>query len=341
MTETPMIATSDISQDVNTTQPLVMDVPDEVDTKDNMRVNILDDLYPENGHSEEMNGVYYQWNNGECLASGTSTDYSQSRIFFDKYAMPFGLVAGKTYTLECKTTDSNLRFSIVFYSGGEISKQWYFDSDKGFTVPSNAEGCLIRAFVDKNVQVNGTISMRLYQEESSPFKVAASTINNSYITEHYENTYNITAEPVLTTDNNYYLYAPGDTRDMTGSIQTMLDSDGVCRLGPGDFYVTGIEIPDYGMLIGSGNKTRIILDASVKKGYAVKLKNYCCVKDLQIIGNEKSLETSVIENMSSVGAKHGILFEGTADSTEQAVTYYRSTIENCTISDFDGGGITC
>lgn len=257
-------------------------------SKESTRLNILEDFFPSNGFSEEMNGISYRWYNGECTAPGTSTDYSQSHFFFDKYVMPERFVSGRAYN-----------------------------------------------FVNKNIQVNGSISMKLYKESD------CNTINNIYTTEHYENTSDITAESVLTPENDYYLSAPGDTRNMTGTIQTILNSNGVCRLGPGDFYVTGIEIPNYGMLIGSGNSTRIILDAGLANGYAVKLKNYGCVKDLRVVGSIEPIETVVIENASTVGGRHGILFEGTADNTEKAVTYYCSTVENCAISDFVGGGITC
>lgn len=162
-------------------------------------------------------------------------------------------------------------------------------------------------------------------------------ITNNYTNEHYNNTYNITCNPQITTDTNNFLAAPGDTRDMTGAIQTMLNNTKVCRLGPGDFYVTGIEVPTNGALIGSGWGTRIILAESVTNGYAVKLTTNSFVKDLMIAGNSNS---SSIPRPESVGTRHGILFEGTADSESGAVTYYRSNIENCMIRNFTGGGIT-
>lgn len=162
-------------------------------------------------------------------------------------------------------------------------------------------------------------------------------IANNYTNEHYNNTYNITCNPQITTDTNNYIAAPSDTRDMTGAIQTMLTNNKVCRLGPGDFYVTGIEVPSFGALIGSGWRTRIILAENVTNGYAVKITTNSFVKDLFIGGNASP---GSITCPTSVGTRHGILFEGTADAESGAVTYYRSNVENCMIRNFTGGGIT-
>ena len=159
---------------------------------------------------------------------------------------------------------------------------------------------------------------------------------NNYITEYYENTYNIECTPTITTDTNNYLASTGDTTDRTGDIQTMLNTTGVCRLGPGVFYVTGVEIPNYGSLIGSGKKTQIILASSVTNGYAVKLRTYSTVKDVCILGSVNAITPS-----GTVGTRHGIVFEGTADAQSSPQTFYRSYITGCLIRNFAGGGITC
>ena len=162
------------------------------------------------------------------------------------------------------------------------------------------------------------------------------TYNNTYTTQHYENTYNIDCTPTITTDTNNFLASTGDTTDRTSDIQTMLNTTGVCRLGPGVFYVTGVEVPNYGALIGSGKNTKLILASSVTAGYAVKLKTYSTVKDMSILG-----ATADITPSSTVGTRHGILFEGTADAQSSPQTFYRSYITGCLIRNFAGGGITC
>ena len=159
---------------------------------------------------------------------------------------------------------------------------------------------------------------------------------NEYVSEHYENTYNITCSPTITTDTNNYLASTGDNTDRTGDIQTMLNTTGVCHLGTGKFVVTGINVPDYAALIGSGDRTVIILADSVTTGYAVKLNNYSSVYGLRINGG-----STVQGSSSSVGTRHGILFEGTKQSGQTGgTTKKKSKIDKCTINNFSGGGIT-
>lgn len=303
----------------------------------NDEINILEGLYPISDGTEEMNGINYEWKGSACKARGTSTDYSQSRIFFSQTQMPSGMIPGEVYRINCSTYDDNLKFSIIFYEGENIIKEYYYVSDNILYVPENAQGCLIRVWVNKDVHVDGTITAKVIYIGSHESSVhLPDNYYNTYKTEHFENTYNLQSDFDLMMDNDYYLKPTGDDTDMTAAIQSVLNTTGICRLGPGDYYVTGIEIPDYGMLIGSGNSTRLVLKSDASLGYAVKLKNYGSVKDLWILGDVSEFEPNEI-----VGTRHGILFEGTAKSEEESVTYYRSAVENCTISDFDGGGITC
>ena len=169
-------------------------------------------------------------------------------------------------------------------------------------------------------------------------EISGSGGGNTYVTQYYDNTYNITTNPTITTDTNNYLAAPGDDRDMTGAIQTLLTNTGVCHLGPGDFYVTGVEVPNGGLLIGSGNVTRLILASSVAQGCAVNMKDNCSVQNLEILG-----QTGTYTISSTVGSRHGILYEGTATSSESPSTSrrFRGTIDNVFIARFNGGGITC
>lgn len=159
--------------------------------------------------------------------------------------------------------------------------------------------------------------------------------NNTYESQHYENSYSITCSPSITTDTNNFLAATGDNTDRTGAIQTMLDATGVCHLGPGTFVVTGVEVPDYGGLFGSGESTRLLLSDGVASGYAVKLKSHAVVKNMRIYGSTVDITPS-----ATIGTRHGVLFEGTADA-ETPTTFYRSTVENLQIRNFSGGGITC
>jgi len=161
-------------------------------------------------------------------------------------------------------------------------------------------------------------------------------ITNNFSFPSYENTYNITASPQITTDTNNYLSASGTTADRKADIEAMLTSTGVCHLGPGLFYVSGIDVPSYGCLEGCGNATRLILLDSVTNGYAVKLASNAIVKNVRIIGTLSAYTPS-----ENVGTRHGILWQGTASEEESGTSApYKGLIDNVSISNFNGGGIT-
>ena len=60
----------------------------------------------------------------------------------------------------------------------------------------------------------------------------------------------------------------------------------------------------------------------------------CTVQDLSIIGSASS-------RPSQVGKAHGILMKGNADGANNFENKWFPTIDNCYISGFSGGGITC
>ena len=161
------------------------------------------------------------------------------------------------------------------------------------------------------------------------------TYNNTFITNEFTNSYTISCSPEITTDTNNYLASTGDTTDRTGDIQTLLETNGVCHLGSGVFYTTGVEIPDHASLIGSGFDTTLILDSSVTNGYTVKLKNQGLIKDMRISGGNSAPELT-----STIGSRNGIIFQGTRTPLDQTgTTYKKSMITNCQIFNFSGSGI--
>lgn len=157
--------------------------------------------------------------------------------------------------------------------------------------------------------------------------------SNNYYFDTYQNTYNVTATPTIRTDTNSYLAPTGDSTDVTASIAAMLTQTGVCRLGKGDYYVRNLVMPAGTEIIGSGYSTRIILRGS-EDGFAIKMSDHCTVKDLQILG-----KTSDITVSSTVGNRHGILWQGTY--TENQTAPFRGIVDNVFIKNFTGGGITC
>lgn len=152
-------------------------------------------------------------------------------------------------------------------------------------------------------------------------------INNNY----YSNTYNVTATPEITYNNNNFLPSTGDTTDRTADIAALIASTGYCKLGPGDFYTTGITLPNGSTLEGCGASTRIILDQNIEDGAAVYLRTRACVRNMSILSTS---DDSFTPN-GSIGTRHGILFEYPGEGSQ-----WRSMIDGVTICGFSGGGIT-
>ena len=148
----------------------------------------------------------------------------------------------------------------------------------------------------------------------------------------YNNTYNVTATPSITTDTNDYLASTGDNTDRTNDIATMLSTYGVCRLGPGVFYVDNLQMPDNTMLTGAGMQTQIIKSTLI--GYTIKLGSYCTVSDVMIEGAPGSTSTP-----SADYDHNGILWYGTYSQDQTAPK--ESMISNVWIHGFSGGGIRC
>lgn len=157
------------------------------------------------------------------------------------------------------------------------------------------------------------------------------SVNNTF--NSYNNTYNVTASPTITTDTNAYLAPSGNTNDRTSDIVTMLTSQGVCRLGKGDYYVNNLVMPNGTSIVGCGRATRIILSGS-SDGFAIKMNSSCNVSHVSIFGSVSTITLS-----STVGNRHGILWQGTYTENQSAPT--ESMIDNVFIYSFSGGGITC
>lgn len=160
----------------------------------------------------------------------------------------------------------------------------------------------------------------------------------------FTNTYNITANPAITTDTNNYLRAvdneltaEADATDMTASIMAMLNSTGHCKLGPGTFYVSGnIDMPNGSMIEGCGDKTIIRLLASVSSGYILRLRQYNTVKDIHFSGG-KIEPTDLYTQADDMGSRHGIYMVANADEKETAAPRcLQCVITNCWFDNFDG-----
>lgn len=162
------------------------------------------------------------------------------------------------------------------------------------------------------------------------------TYNNTYNYPIYNNTYTQTVSPTITTDTNAYMAPSGDSTDRTAAIVALLNSQGVCRLGKGNYYVNNLTMPDNTLLIGAGAGTRLILSGT-GDGYAVKMGDYCAVENMSILG-----ATADITLSETLGGRHGVLWQGNySENQNNDLQPNYGLISNLWISGFNGGGVTC
>lgn len=162
------------------------------------------------------------------------------------------------------------------------------------------------------------------------------TYNNEIVTNVYNNSYTVTANPTITTSTNDYLASTNNNADRTSDIIAMLEQTGTCRLGPGDFFVHNLHMPSFSTIVGSGHKTRVYLMPGIEDGYVIRLNEFCAVKDLCIIHPNDTTPSG------NIGNTHGIVYQGTYNtdnSSDQGGKYMQ--LSNLYIEGFDGGGITC
>ena len=134
---------------------------------------------------------------------------------------------------------------------------------------------------------------------------------------------------------NNYLSSSNDNTDRTADILTMLQSTGVCNLGPGLFIVNDLVMPDNTTLVGSGEKTWLRLIDGENK-FAIKMGKLCQIHNMRIQGAANTITPSSI-----LSTRHGIMWQGNYTETKDwAQNPYYGKLSNLTIERFSGGGIT-
>lgn len=134
-------------------------------------------------------------------------------------------------------------------------------------------------------------------------------------------------------DCAYFLSSTKDTTDRTSAIEQLLQQYGVCILESGDYYVRGIQMPENSTLMGMGNATRMVLSEDAA-GAAIRMNSFCTVKNLAVTGAEDPFNIP-----ETVGNRHGISFEGTANPQDWSGQPRNVVITGCFLSNFTGGGI--
>lgn len=157
-------------------------------------------------------------------------------------------------------------------------------------------------------------------------------------------TFTVSVKRINTAPSNV-LYATGDTTDRSADILRILHTYKECKLTKGEYYVSGIAMPDHCSLVGSGPETKIILLDSVTSGAAVSMADHCTIHNCTFVGSATPItfEEGSIHSIH-IGTRHGILWKGEATgstSTSSDNTLFEGIISGCHFQDFSGGGITC
>ena len=250
------------------------------------------------------------------LTDGTDLDtiYGKNEAWFIHYPgsfvnLPTGFRAGVLFVYKIYGFTAQV---LIAYSDSVMYKRFRQDSSGTWTEWQGITGS------DDNVVINQN-----FNEYSST------------------NTYSVS--PSITTDTNNYLAPTGDTTDVSGSILAMLQSTGICRLGAGNYWVSGVDMPENTSIIGSGAATKVyLLGTDATEGYAIKMDSRCTVKDLSVLGNTTDY-TSNSSNYPSDAAlvnRHGIIWQGNYSGAGTNIPR-RGIISGCYVANFTGGGIAC
>lgn len=170
------------------------------------------------------------------------------------------------------------------------------------------------------------------------------TIEQEVSRDTYNNEYNISVSPQITTDSNGWLQ-PIDTdtqsetgkTDMTSAIMAMLTETGYCHLASGIYYVSGnIDMPEGSMIEGCGDQTIIRLLQSVTSGYIVRMHTKSTLKNVRLSGGYNQGDIS----NGNIGGRKGVNYIGNRDGQTPSITPTTCTlcvIDGCFFENLDSG----
>ena len=263
--------------------------------------------------NKTQSGAVFAWNADKTVCTVTaeqpgtaSSGDAFCNIFNKNASINAGIAGGGKYYFVCESTNSTKLYCELWYyvdnvlqpSAAELIKE-----SKSITIPSGVTAIIYRIYAKPGVVYNDTIRAEVLSTNIETGEVT--NVTNEYITNQYDQSITLNASPTITADTNNYLAPSGDNTDRTADILALLSSTGVCQLGPGNYYVAGVVMPDHTTISGCGFKSRIILLGS-GAGTAITMGTNCTVKDIAIYG-----QTSSLSDISSIGNRDGILWQGT------------------------------
>jgi hypothetical protein len=104
----------------------------------------------------------------------------------------------------------------------------------------------------------------------------------------------------------YFLESTGNKTDVTDKIEELLEKYGVCLLGAGDYYVSGIKMPSGSSLIGVWNATRVILAPEADCGAAYEGRRRGQAVILPFLSDNKNTEVLFFSTSVFLSREHEI-----------------------------------
>lgn len=257
-----------------------------------------------------------------------------------------GTVAATGYTDANDITTSGICFCSSIGGAPDINNVPFFPCWIQ-TIGSDATHSYFMFQVAYPYDPTKTMKYRVKQgtwSEWSGLGATTTTIQQSVSQDTYNNEYNITTSPTITTDANGWLQ-PVDTNtasetgktDMTGAIMSMLTETGYCHLAPGIYYVSGsINMPAGSMLEGCGKDTIIRLLQSTTSGYIVRMHTQSTLKNVCLSGGYA--QGSIADG--NIGGRIGVSYIGNRDGSDPSITPSTCTccmIEGCWFENLDSG----
>lgn len=134
------------------------------------------------------------------------------------------------------------------------------------------------------------------------------------------------------TDESAYLIATGNQTDRTEEIVDMLNTYGICKLGKGIYYVSGVTMPNNSSIVGIGDGTIVrLLDASTDAN-TVTMGKRCTIENIRFVGADTRQGGS-----DTIGTRNGIyVATGEIDTSENDLL---CKISKCSFIGFNGAGI--
>lgn len=130
---------------------------------DVLDADTLDVLQFSDRSSNTNNGVTFTADaDGNFKVVGTATStFAIHNFYYDRLSMPAWLIPGSTYNIDYSSNDG-IRLQVWLYKDNAYVDGLGVTSPRTVTIPSDANGAIVRLVVDNGVTVDETVSPRIY-----------------------------------------------------------------------------------------------------------------------------------------------------------------------------------